>query len=243
MKKLCWLALSMAPWLADGACQSFCMDSTCFALSGSPYLECDSCKGTEMCQRGKQGFSKGAPSVSSQRFCDVVKAEDDPCCLKSSVSAQNDCQGTQGGPRLLVVAVGVVAGLLSLAAWIYCRRDTFRRFTGSATSQQVGRAVPAAEPAQIEMAQAMPMPVAAPAQQMTLLSVACPPDAGPGSMIMVQGPAGQMQVQVPAGVGPGQTFQFQAPAAPRGVAVAQPIAHACGQTAHGAPVVMGVPMG
>ena len=237
---LCGLALSMAPWVVDGVCESFCSDTACFDLNGSPYVECGSCKGTELCQRGKAGFSKGA---SSRGSCNVVKTEDDPCCLKSSLSEQTDCQGSQGGPRLLVVAVGVAAGLLSLAAWIYCRRDTFRRFTGSATSRQMRGASPGTEPAQIQMAQTIQMPVATQAQQMTFLSVACPSDAGPGSMIMVQGPAGQMQVQVPAGVGPGQSFQFQAPAEPQPVPIAQPMAQPCGQPAQGAPVVMGVPMG
>jgi len=58
---------------------------------------------------------------------------------------------------------------------------------------------------------------------MTTMNVQCPDGVGPGSMIQVTSPSGQvLQLQVPEGVQPGMQFQCQVPAPPpMPVAVAQ----------------------
>ena len=83
--------------------------------------------------------------------------------------------------------------------------------------------------------------------QMSVMSVMCPPNAAPGSMIMVQTPNGPMEVCVPQGTIPGTEFQFQVPAAaqPQAViaqpVVAQPVI-AQAQPVGQPPVVMGMAM-
>ena len=100
---------------------------------------------------------------------------------------------------------------------------------------QMGQPMPMmAQPMMAQPIMAQPMMVPPQQPGMQVLSVTCPPGAGAGSMITVQGPAGPMEVQVPMGVFPGQEFQFQAPASGPQVAMAQPV----GQPQ----VVMGMPM-
>ena len=194
-----------------------------------------------MCQKGKPGFSKGKTSET----CAQVSPREDPCCSENTLARQQDCQGDIRRTGLSAnVIFGVVGGLLSLLMWVYCRSSTFRRrMDAPAPNQQMATA--AAFPASAVQA-VQPVAQAVPMQQSMLLSVPCPQGAGPGSMIMVQGPAGPMQVQVPDGVVPGQVFQFQAPAAPaapQAVAIAQPVGQPVGQQAvAGQHVAVGIPM-
>ena len=52
--------------------------------------------------------------------------------------------------------------------------------------------------------------------QAQMMTVACPANAAPGTLVQIQHPAGggAFQVAVPAGVAPGQAFQVQLPAMP-----------------------------
>ena len=222
--------------LVDARCASHCYKNKCTELNGSPYFECKDCDGKARCQNGEVGFGKG-------ESCDVVTAQEDPCCERGAASEQATCQGVSAADATRFL--WIVGGLASIAAWIYCRRSQQRRqnLGVPAANQQLpgayGYPAPGTAPMPSVQAVAMPMPASETVQEMQILSVPCPLDAGPGSMIMVQGPSGPMQVQVPPGVMPGQPFQFQAPAAPRvaqAVAVAQPVTSAPGQ------VVMGMPL-
>ena len=110
---------------------------------------------------------------------------------------------------------------------------------------QMGGAVPMmAQPMMAQPMMAQPMmsqPMAQPSMQ--VMEVQCPPNAGPGSVITVQGPGGPMEVTVPQGTMPGMNFQFQVPGGPP-QAMAQP-AYAQPVMAQpvGTPqVVMGMPM-
>lgn len=54
------------------------------------------------------------------------------------------------------------------------------------------------------------VPTAAVAQAITMMTVTCPDNAGPGSIVQIQTPSGGLaNVQVPANIYPGQQFQVQ----------------------------------
>jgi len=100
-------------------------------------------------------------------------------------------------------------------------------------------AVAMAQPVMAQPAMAMPvggggypmgggMPMGGPATAVAMPMGAPPPQASPGMVVLtatvppghngtvtIQGPQGTMEVPVPQGLGPGQTFQFQAPAPPQ----------------------------